>query len=57
MFWYSIAICMNPDNNTIKRTDRPKTRIKIASDICRKCKMTWNKTVPFAPNISIVEHI
>ena len=56
-FWYSMAICMNPDNNTIKRSDRPKTRIKIASDICKKCKMEWDKPVPFTPNISIVEHI
>ena len=52
-----MAICMNPDNNTIKRSDRPKTRINIASDICKKCKMEWDKPVPFTPNIGIVEHI
>ena len=32
-FWYSLAVCMNPDNRMVKHPDRPNTRIKFGKNM------------------------
>jgi len=56
-FWYSLACCMNPNNKMVKDGRYPNTRIRLGSEICKKCNCEWNKVVPIFPHINIVEHI
>ena len=55
--WYSLAACMNPENKSVKNTDRPNTRIKTGKEICRNSKLEWNDKVSLFPHIDVVEHI
>jgi Pyruvate/2-oxoacid:ferredoxin oxidoreductase delta subunit len=43
-FWYALACLMYPENKMI-RDSRKSTRIKVASDICKKCKLVWNQPI------------
>ena len=56
-FWYSLACCMNPNNKMVKDSRYPNTRIRLGSEICKKCNCEWDKVVPIFPHINIVEHI
>ena len=45
-FWYALACLMNPENKSIK-DHRNKARVKVAKELCNKCKLQFDEPVCF----------
>ena len=46
-FWYALACLMNPSNRAIRDNRNIQARTRAASELCKKCKFSWNQAVSF----------